>query len=186
MIARFNTKNQPLKLVSGGKTDDSIKPKNVSIESSLFTTYNYEVDVKKLINDSPELGEEGNDMKDYVSRNELDSLKEIIESNRKSDNSLNEERLHRLNDKIDHGNQLLVQKIDASNSLVISQIESVSKEITNMKSGLEASFKAELDTRFSKEREASAAEAKSTRMWLWALAIPSIIGIIQIVQAYNN
>lgn len=125
-------------------------------------------------------------MNEHVTRRELEAMKELMNANRVHDNQLNEARILRMNDKIENLNQSLSQKIDSSNTLLISQLNLVSKDIESMTSKLSLTFEKELETRFAQERQASAAEAKATRMWLWALAIPSIIGIIQIVQAYNN
>lgn len=190
MVGR-KTNRSKLQSVPGGRFGNATLKKvsngaeNIDVEHSDFNSDIFEMNygtIEKSEGDARKVG--GDEMSEFVSKSELDALKELISSNRDHDHRINEERHLRVNDKIDHGNQLLSQKIDASNSLLVSQLESVSKDIEHMTSTLSLKFESELESRFSKEREASAADAKETRKWLWALAIPSVIGIVQIIVAF--
>lgn len=186
-------KKSPFELLAGGKQENkglfrSYKIKNVdssNVSNSIFSTDLFDLDLEfEEFKDKSPKRKEDELVADYVSKRELDSFKELMTSNREHDMRLNEERAIRLEEKIASGNQLILQKIDSSNLQIVGKVESLNKDFEHRIDSLQSNFARELDERFTQEREASAAEAKATRMWLWALAIPSVIGITQIIVAF--
>ncbi|MBQ6459536.1 MAG: hypothetical protein IJJ35_08065 [Exiguobacterium sp.] len=182
-------KKVPFDLLPGGKTKDKMH-----FRKSAFNS-NYGIDVSNVNfstnlfdQETPELSfgdlrkEDEQVMSEYVSKRELDLFKELIANNRQHDEKLNEEKILRLEEKVAAGNQLILERIESSNVQVVSTVESLNRDVEHRFDSLKLNFEQELDRRFAKERDASAAEAKSTRRWLWTLAIPSIIGIVQIIQ----
>lgn len=182
-----------LKGLQGGRYKNQLQTKRMN-EEKLFTTeisnMDFNSDIYSQIEVSASLekdeGEGEAFMKEFASKNELEALKELINTSRDYDNRIHEERANRLNERIDHGNQLLTQKIDASNELLASRFELISKDIENMTSTLTSKFENELEARFSAERKAREAETKETRKWLWTIWIAVIIGIVQIIISLIN
>ncbi|EPE60789.1 hypothetical protein L479_02833 [Exiguobacterium sp. S17] len=164
---------------SAVRSNNKIDVSNANFSTNLFDQQMLEIDFEELRREDEE------EMSEYVSKRELDSLKELMATNREHDIKLNEERMIRLEEKVASGNQLILHKIDSSNVQVVSKLESLNKDFETQITTLKTNFEHELDRRFTQERDASSAEVKESRKYLWALLIPALLSVVQIALEFK-
>lgn len=180
----MSTQKLQLSIINGGKTQ-KIKTgsmeESTNVESITFKDNSVVTNIPGHPSTLPE--KEEYIVGEFVTNQQLESFKELSQEKRENDSKLLDEKLKHLDQKILHGNEMISQKIDNSNQQISTSIDSavksLNKEIETIRSGIDAT----LEMRFNEERALNAKEAQATRKWFWALSIPTLIGIAQVVLA---